>query len=413
MSPPPAGGGRSDRFPLARLVLLVGGGAALLAGLWSGLGRVGVAPASGPVAEHGIVMVLGFLGTLIALERAVALRARWAYTGPALAVASTMTLLLGFPPVVAGMMLTSAGLVIVAVYLVTLRPRLESYLAVMAVGAVLWVMAAALWTAGWSPVRLSPLLAGFLVLTIVGERLELSRLRVPDARARRPLLAACTLFVVGVSLALVAWAAGLIIAGAGLVAQTIWLARHDVARVTIRRPGLPRFAAACMLTGYVWLAVGGLLWIAWGLAIGGPLVRDAALHAVFLGFAISMVMGHAPIILPAVLRTPLPHRRVAWAPLVLLHTSVALRVGADLVGSTTVRAWAGSGNVAALLLFAVLAATTAIVARRATDHHPHRPTVQAIRRLEPRSAMEQPPHRPAAGAESPISASVSTKKGDS
>ena len=73
----------------------------------------------------------------------------------------------------------------------------------------------------------------------------------------------------------------------------------------------------------------------------------------------SMVMGHAPIILPAVLATPLPYRPSAWVPLGLLHASVALRVGADLAGSSALRGWAAHGNVTALLLFVGLVAGTA------------------------------------------------------
>ena len=60
--------------------------------------------------------------------------------------------------------------------------------------------------------------------------------------------------------------------------------------------------------------------------------RDAALHAVFLGFTMSMVMAHAPVILPSVLRRPLPYRRLLWVPLVLLHGALVARVGADLLG---------------------------------------------------------------------------------
>ena len=78
------------------------------------------------------------------------------------------------------------------------------------------------------------------------------------------------------------------------------------------------------------------------------------MHALFLGFVMSMVMGHAPIILPAVLRTPLPYHASAWVPLGLLHASVALRVGADLAGSDWLRGYAAHGNVSALLLFVVL-----------------------------------------------------------
>ena len=352
------------RLPRGRLTLLVGGGIALGAGLWTGLTRSGVATWPGPAAAHGVLMVLGFLGTLIALERAVALRARWAHLGPTLAAGGTLALLLGAPMVVAGMLFTSAGMVVAAVYAVTLRRQAESYLLVMAGGSLLWILAAVLWTTGWSPVRLSPVLAGFLVLTIVGERLELSRLRVPTAAAQRPLLLAAALFTTGVVLTLFDWPVGLVVAGSGLLAQTAWLARHDLARVTVRRPGLPRFAAVCMLAGYVWLAAGGLLWGALGFGVGGSLVRDAALHAVFLGFVMSMVMGHAPIILPAVLGSPLPYHRSAWVPLGLLHTSLLARIAADLFGSTGLRGWAAAGNVTALLLFVVVAAGTAVSSRR-------------------------------------------------
>lgn len=349
-----------------RLLLLAGAGLGLVIGSWTGLARAGVHDPIGPVAAHGIVMVLGFLGTLIALERAVALGTSWAYAGPAFSGASVAWLLIGLPPAGAGVLLTVAGLVVVAVYGVTLTRRYEPHLALMAAGGVAWAVAAALWTAGWSPVLLAPALAAFLVLTIVGERLELSRLRMPSAASRRVLVAAAALFGVGVAVTLVHRDVGLVVAGVGLLAQTAWLSGNDVARVTIHHRGLPRFAAACLLGGYVWLAIGGVLWIALGLHLGGALIYDAALHAVFLGFAMSMVMGHAPIILPAVLRTPLPYVRSAWIPLALLHASVALRVAADLSASVWLRGWAAQGNVTALLLFVGLAALTVVRARR---HH--------------------------------------------
>lgn len=148
------------------------------------------------------------------------------------------------------------------------------------------------------------------------------------------------------------------------MAQTVWLGRNDIARVTIRRSGLPRFAAACILAGYVWLATAGVLWITLGLNLGGPLIYDAALHAVILGFVMSMVMGHAPIILPAVTGAQLPYHWSAWVPLVLLHASVAVRVAADLAGSVWLRGWATHGNVTALLLFAGIVIFGAHRARR-------------------------------------------------
>jgi len=69
------------------------------------------------------------------------------------------------------------------------------------------------------------------------------------------------------------------------------------------------------------------------------------------------VFGHAPVILPAVLRVPLPYRSVLYLPLVLLHASLAARVlGGVLEYAALVRlgAW---GNAAAIALFIATAAT--------------------------------------------------------
>src|SRR5690554_2531500 len=72
--------------PIARRYPLLGlGMLALLAGLCGGLLRVGWGSAHVPVTlalAHGPLMVCGFLGTLISLERAVALRRGWAYAVP-------------------------------------------------------------------------------------------------------------------------------------------------------------------------------------------------------------------------------------------------------------------------------------------------------------------------------------------
>ena len=68
------------RFPLMFLGLL-----ALLTALWGGLLRLGWAlPLLRPTLSvvHGPLMVCGFLGTLIGVERAVALGAFWPYAAP-------------------------------------------------------------------------------------------------------------------------------------------------------------------------------------------------------------------------------------------------------------------------------------------------------------------------------------------
>ncbi len=87
-----------------------------------------------------------------------------------------------------------------------------------------------------------------------------------------------------------------------------------------------------------------------GLGFGGA-AYDAALHAVLLGFVFSMVFGHAPIILPAVLRVAVPYASYFYAPLALLHASLFIRVAGDWIGLPDWRAWGGALNGLALLAF--------------------------------------------------------------
>lgn len=130
----------------------------------------------------------------------------------------------------------------------------------------------------------------------------------------------------------------------------LWLLRYDVARRTLRKGGLARFIAACLLSGYFWLAAGGLMGLIFGGVMAGP-SYDAMLHAVFLGFAFSLIFGHAPIVFPAVLGVPLAYHPTFYLPLSLLHLSLTLRVAGDLLGWWAARQWGGLLNVVAVLLF--------------------------------------------------------------
>ena len=154
--------------------------------------------------------------------------------------------------------------------------------------------------------------------------------------------------------------AGLRLGGVGLLALAAWLARYDIARRTVRIPGVTRFIALCLLAGYAWLAVGGAAWLAFG-AAAPALARDAMLHALFLGFVISMVYGHAPVILPAVLRIPLPYRPSFYVHLALLQAGLVVRVVVgDILGYP--EAWQVGGvlTVTSMLVF-VAASVVAVV----------------------------------------------------
>jgi len=79
---------------------------------------------------------------------------------------------------------------------------------------------------------------------------------------------------------------------------------------------------------------------------------------------LSMIMGHAPVIMPAVVRRPLPYIPALYCPVILLHLSLALRLAVgDARGLTWAVQTGGLLNIAAVLGFvavAVYSATRAV-----------------------------------------------------
>lgn len=357
---------RRTRQPVRRrLPALAAGAFALLAGLYAGLLLLGVPVPSPPTPiedVHGPLMVFGFVGTLIALERAVALGARWALLAPACSGLGGLTLVATGPNLPGKALLMGGSVVLLGVYRALWRRQQSAALVAQAAGALAWYAATLLWLAGYAVADLVPWLAVFVVATIAGERLELARVGLGHRHAEQWFLAALIALFAGATAASVRPAAGAHAFGTGLLAVTAWLVVFDVARRTVGGTGLPRYIAVGLLAGYGWLALAGLLWTGGGGIVDGSRY-DATLHAVFLGFTMSMIFVHAPVILPAVLGRPLPYHRLLYAPLALLHASLAVRVGVgDLLGAEPVWRWAGVVNVAAVLGF--LACAIALSAAR-------------------------------------------------
>lgn len=352
--------------PALRSVLIVPAAVALLIGLDAALTLLGVwspVRSSRWADAHGILMVLGFVGALIALERAVALARPWGFVAPvALSIGSLLHLTgatLG-----AGRLLLLAGAVgLVATYVPLWRRQRDDAVLVQVGAAVFAVGAAALWVGGASTPQMLPWLASFLVLTIVGERLELARLGMSEQAA--PTLLALAVAVAAAVVAALLWpTVGQRLLGIAFLGLTAWLATHDVARRTVRSPGLPRFMACCLLTAQVWLGVAGLVLLT-AADVSEGAAYDALVHSVFLGYTMSMIFAHAPVILPAVTRVRLPFHHGMYVPWVVLQVSLLLRLGAgDLLGHQ--RAWevGGVGNVIAILLFLVTTLGTAIPSGR-------------------------------------------------
>ena len=346
---------------LQRLPLLGAGMLTLAYGVFVGLARLGWTfplPQPTHLLLHGPLMVCGFLGAVIGLERAVALGRSWTYGAPVLAVLGSLAMLVrpGSPlgPALFGL----CSLWLMAVYAVVLKRQPTLFTGVMAAGATLWLVGNLLWLAGFPLPRLVFLWAAFLVLTIAGERLELTRFLKPTRFGRMAFSLSTAILGAGVLSIPFLVVLGHRLTGLGLLALAVWLARFDIARRTVRQQGLTRFVAVCLLSGYAWLAIGGVLTLVYASGLTGP-VYDAALHAIFLGFVFAMIFGHAPIIFPAVLRGSMVFRPAFYIHLALLHASLLARVGGDLglvlAGDAWMpwRLWGGLLNGAAVLLFLV------------------------------------------------------------
>lgn len=294
-------------------------------------------------------MVLGFMGTLISLERAQALRNSLAYLAPALLGLGSLLLVAGAPQYLGKLILFDGTLAFVAVAVALWVRAPLALVAAQALGAFMAALAAGLWLIV-DVAALIPLLAAFLVITIASERAELAQLTM-GRRAVPTLITMACVLALSAGLAVVAADAGSRVFGLACLATALWLFRDDVGRRMIRSAGLRRFNAASLLAGNFWLAVAGVAW----LVVGQPTGRgayDITIHGVFLGFGLSMIIAHAPIIFPAVLGRPLPYQPVMWLPLAVLHAGMLLRVIGDLTGIDALFRTGGIVTVSSLLLFA-------------------------------------------------------------
>ncbi len=347
-----------------RLAALAFAPVALVAGLVGGLWRLGWDVPSGArlAALHGPLMISGLFGTVISLERAVAFGKGWAYAAPVLSALGTIALLAGAPPSSGAIFyLAAAGILAIASGLIV-RVQPAVFTVALLFGALSWGTGSVLWLAGKEIPSVVGWWIAFLLLTIAGERLEMSRLLPPRRGSQVLFTISVALIVAGAFIGIVD-EMGAHLYGLGLLACTLWLLRHDIARRNIRAAGAPRYFAACMLAGYAWLGVAGGLMVVISPS-SAAFQYDMTLHAVLIGFVLSMVFGHALIILPAVTRLRINYSPVLYAPLVILHVSLAMRIGGGLGEWNLLRQWSGVGTVLAILAFAAGLMRGAAMARR-------------------------------------------------
>jgi hypothetical protein len=339
--------------PVRRAPLILPAILALLFGLWAGLIRLGWPwPLALPTLpmNHGPLMVGGFLGVLISLERAVALGKPWAYLAPGLTGLGALLALAGFPVATVALLITGGSLVLALVVVQIVRIQSTLFSWTIAAGSISWWAGNTLWLFGGSIPAVVLWWAAFPILTIAGERLELSRMLKLSPQAYTGFAIAILALAAGALVSTIAYSAGVRLAGVGMALLAIWLWRYDIAWRRLRAGGQARYIAVCLLSGYGWLAFSGLLALLYGGVMAGPRY-DAILHSVFLGFVFPMIFGHALIIFPVVFGLPVAYSPRLYSHLLLLHLSLLLRIAGDLIPWWPARLWGGLFNVVVLLLF--------------------------------------------------------------
>lgn len=351
---------------VARAVFIALVAASLLGGISGGLLRYGVVvPGAAESAwlghaglSHAALMICTFLGTVIGLERAVAVKLTAAFAAPFASAIGGLCLLAGLPQA-AAWLLVLASAVFGWVNVVVVRRQSAPHTQLLLASAGTWLAGNLLFGAGEGTAAVLPWWFAFLVMTIAAERLEMTRLMRRRPAAPWLLLAILSAMVAGAAWSWPSPRWGGVLYGLSLLLLAWWLVTYDIARRTVFAQGLSRYMAVCLLGGYVWLGVAGFAWAA--TALGLPW-RDAALHALGLGFIFSMMMGHAPVILPAIARIKL---RFGWAfylPLAALHLSLAVRLGWGAL-EAALRATGAAWNAASILLFAATIVGAAVAWR--------------------------------------------------
>jgi len=320
----------------------------LIVGIWAGLIRMGWDIPGAPVAvHHGAIMVGGFLSTLIALEKAIPLKRKLALVVPVISALSLVMVLPGYYQtglyfLIAG----SIGLFFIHAFYLYLHSRDLSIMLMLVGAGCLIVGNAMLLKTQFYPASF-PWWMGFILLTITAERIELSKFLPVSINTRYLLLGFLGLFILGLLIPF--HGMGSYFSSVAMLGIALWMLRHDVIRIGLRKSGLTRFSSVALLIANVWLILVGIL-----LATSPDTAYsyDMLVHGFFIGYTFAMIFAHGPIILPGVLGiTSKPFHPILYVWLLLVQGSLLLRLIADSLFKSEWRQWSGLFSGLGILLY--------------------------------------------------------------
>lgn len=350
-------------LPKGRIALLIVAAVAMLIALVGAVSRsslsLGPAALPAPLPDfHGALMVYGFLGGAISLERAVAYRAgsdrhpRWGFFAAVCAIAGTISVLVisilsrvvpsfdgrVWLPLISALWWAASMLILSAVYVgIWFRQRSYAVL-IQLLGSWVGMCGVLLWAGGVAADNASTWWMMMLILTIVGERLELAHASFVGAYVQPALLAASIVTSLSLVAQLCAPEWGYPLSALCLAALLVLMLRHDTARRTYKAHGVTGFMGVCMISAYSWALVACGIWllVPFGGLGSSTLWWDMALHALAIGFVMAMVAAHVCVIVPSIIRRPMPFHPVLWGAFILYQAGLLLRLLGTVRNSTPI-----------------------------------------------------------------------------
>ena len=320
----------------------------MIAGIWAGWIRAGWDFSFSQLAmHHGGLMVGSFLGTLIIIERAITFKNRLILLIPLINALSLPLFFLEFNDA-ALMALMAGGLGIFILFVIISWRHPQFYHFVITAGALCYLIGSIILFDTHSYPATFRWWMAFFLLTIVGERLELSRFLNISSNLKVLLVLFLVLFIVSILLPFHS-KAGDYLFSASLTLTGLWLLRYDMALKSIKKAGQFRYSASLLIVGYIWLIITAALAI---FAADYIYSYDATLHAFFIGFVFSMIFAHAPIILPAVVGVvKKTYHPVLYFWFIILQISIIMRISGDLAEEPLLRYWSGMVSGIAMIFF--------------------------------------------------------------
>lgn len=309
--------------------------------------------------HHGELMVFGFLATLIPVERYIGSRSmkipELIHLMPFLT--SLGALLKLFSWLTKSVILNAIGTLVIAlgallyVYLLSSLSKLsaeKTSFKLMGAGSIALILALIMsyFTTPVGNLPLALLMLSFPALTILGERVELSKFTMRGIGSEA--LVAGLLGLLGILLSIVFGKFFLLLSAILFLALTAQIMRSER---FVFSSGMKGYLSWHLAIAYAW-AFAGFALAAWAYFAEKPQANfDPTVHALAVGFVLGMIFAHAPAILPAIINRRLDEGGLSLAPLAILTISNAMRVLGGLSKASFAVGY--SGLVALLSLLAL------------------------------------------------------------